>query len=203
MPICFRKLKVLDLIESEVTDDEVDWISCFPEDVTSLESLAFDCVESPINFKALEGLVGRSPFLKKLRLNRFVSLEELHRLLLGAPQLTSLGTGSFSHDNAPQSEQEPDYAAAFRACKSVVCLSGFRELMPEYLPAIFPVCANLTSLNFSYANISPDMFKPIIHNCHKLQVFWVCILLDLCLPGIELSVAYFLSPYFFWVRWIE
>ena len=173
---CFRKLKVLDLIESEVTDDEVDWVSCFPEDVTCLESLAFDCVEAPINFKALEALVGRSPLLRKLRLNRFVSLEEVHRLLLlGAPQLTSLGTGSFSRGD--QSQQEPpDYAAAFRSCKSVVCLSGFRELMPEYLPAILPVCANLTSLNFSYANISPDMFKPIIHNCHKLQIFWVCIL---------------------------
>ncbi|XP_010445996.1 PREDICTED: transport inhibitor response 1-like protein [Camelina sativa] len=178
-----RKLKVLDLIESEVTDDEVDWISCFPEDVTCLESLAFDCVEAPINFKALEGLVARSPFLKKLRLNRFVSLVELHRLLLGAPQLTSLGTGSFSHDEEPQSEQEPDYAAAFRACKSVVCLSGFRELMPEYLPAIYPVCANLTSLNFSYANISPDMFKPIIQNCHKLQVFWA--LDSICDEGLQ------------------
>lgn len=189
LPICcFRKLKVLDLIESEVTDDEVDWVSCFPEDVTCLESLAFDCVEAPINFKALEGLVGRSPSLRKLRLNRFVSLEEVHRLLLlGAPQLTSLGTGSFSRGD--QSQQEPpDYAAAFRACKSLVCLSGFRELMPEYLPAILPVCANLTSLNFSYANISPDMFKPIIHSCHKLQIFWVCILLLLCTLDISYSV---------------
>lgn len=182
MICCFRKLKVLDLIESEVTDDEVDWVSCFPEDVTCLESLAFDCVEAPINFKALEGLVGRSPSLRKLRLNRFVSLEELRRLLLlGAPQLTSLGTGSFSRGDQSDEQGPPDYAAAFRACKSVVCLSGFRELMPEYLPAILPVCANLTSLNFSYANISPDMFKPIIHSCHKLQIFWVCILLLLSL----------------------
>lgn len=182
-----RKLKVLDLIESDVTDDEVDWVSCFPEDVTCLESLAFDCVEAPINFKALEGLVGRSPLLRKLRLNRFVSLEEVHRLLLlGAPQLTSLGTGSFSRGD--QSQQEPpDYAAAFRACKSVVCLSGFRELMPEYLPAILPVCANLTSLNFSYANISPDMFKPIIHNCHKLQIFWA--LDSICDEGLQAVAA--------------
>lgn len=179
--ICFRQLKVLDLIESEVTDDEVDWISCFPEGETHLESLSFDCVESPINFKALEGLVVRSPCLKKLRTNRFVSLEELHTLMVRAPQLTSLGTGSFSsstHDGA-QGEQEPDYASAFRACRSLVCLSGFRELTAEYLPAISPVCANLTSLNFSYANISPDVFKPIIRNCHNIRVFWVCGLLDL------------------------
>ncbi|CAH8358166.1 unnamed protein product [Eruca vesicaria subsp. sativa] len=69
-----KKVRVLDLIESEVADDEVDWISCFPEgETTHLESLCFDCVESPINFKALEGIVLRSPFLKKLRTNRLVS----------------------------------------------------------------------------------------------------------------------------------
>jgi len=175
----FRQLKVLDLMESEVTDDELDWISCFPEGETHLESLSFDCVESPINFKALEELVVRSPFLKKLRTNRFVSLEELHRLMVRAPQLTSLGTGSFSPDNVPQGEQQPDYAAAFRACKSIVCLSGFREFRPEYLLAISSVCANLTSLNFSYANISPHMLKPIISNCHNIRVFWVCIFIDL------------------------
>ncbi|CAH2078079.1 unnamed protein product [Thlaspi arvense] len=182
-----RRLKVLDVIESEVTDDEVDWISCFPEGETHLESLSFDCVESSINFKALEGLVVRSPFLKKLRTNRFVSLEELHRLMVRAPQLTSLGTGSFSPDNASPGEQEPDYASAFRASKSIVCLSGFRDLAPEYLPAISPVCANLTSLNFSYANISPDMLKPIISNCHNLRVFWA--LDSICDEGLEAVAA--------------
>ncbi|KAL0727122.1 hypothetical protein Bca4012_023215 [Brassica carinata] len=179
-----RQLKVLDLIESEVTDDEVDWISCFPEGETHLESLSFDCVESPINFKALEELVVRSPFLKKLRTNRFVSLEELHLLMVRAPQLTSLGTGSFSSThNAPQGEQEPDYASAFRACRSLVCLSGFRELTAEYLPAISPVCANLTSLNFSYANITPDVFKPIIRNCHSIRIFWA--LDSICDEGLQ------------------
>ncbi|CAH8385846.1 unnamed protein product [Eruca vesicaria subsp. sativa] len=124
-----RKLRVLDLIESEVADDEVDWISCFPEgETTHLESLCFDCVESPINFKALEGIVLRSPFLKKLRTNRFVSLEELHRLImLRTPQLTSLGTGSFSSGTHVEHEPEPDYASAFRACTSLACLSGFRD----------------------------------------------------------------------------
>ncbi|KAF8117800.1 hypothetical protein N665_0008s0142 [Sinapis alba] len=179
-----RQLKVLDLIESEVTDDEVDWISCFPVGETHLESLSFDCVESPINFKALVGLVVRSPFLKKLRTNSFVSLEELHLLMVRAPQLTSLGTGSFS---STHTEQEPDYASAFRACKSLVCLSGFRELTVEYLPAISPVCANLTSLNFSYANISPDVFKPIIRHCHNIRVFWA--LDSICDEGLQAVAA--------------
>lgn len=170
-----RQLRVLDLIESEVLDGEMDWISSFPDGQTCLESLTFDCVEFAINFHALERLVVRSPYLKKLRLNRYVSIGQLYRLMVRAPQLTHLGTGSFSpSEDVSQGEQEQDYVSAFAACRSLVCLSGFREITPDYLPAVYPVCANLTSLNFSYANITAEQLRPIISNCHKLQVFWVC-----------------------------
>ncbi|XVF39603.1 hypothetical protein PTKIN_Ptkin01aG0047000 [Pterospermum kingtungense] len=183
-----RQLRVLDLIESEVTDDETDWISCFPEGESHLESLIFDCVECPINFEALERLVARSPSLKKLRLNRYASIGQLYRLMSKAPQLTHLGTGSFSpSEGAGQGDQEPDYVSAFAACRSLVCLSGFREIIPDYLSAIYPVCANLTSLNFSYANITAEQLKPIISNCHKLQVFWV--LDSICDEGLQAVAA--------------
>ncbi|KMZ62149.1 hypothetical protein ZOSMA_48G00690 [Zostera marina] len=43
----------------------------------------------------------------------------------------------------------------------------------EYLPAIYPACANLTCLNFSFADITADQLKPIIRHCHNLQSFWV------------------------------
>ncbi|XP_071737662.1 transport inhibitor response 1-like protein [Rutidosis leptorrhynchoides] len=166
-----RNLRVLELNEDEVSDDEIDWISCFPSEGTSnLESLCFDCVECAINFDALERLVARSPLLKKLRLNRYVSIGQLYRLTLRAPQLTHLGTGSFGQFEGDN--QELDSRASFAACKSVVCLSGFREIAPEYLPMIYPVCANLTSLNLSYANINAEQLKPVIRQCHKLQVFW-------------------------------
>ncbi|XP_021900381.1 transport inhibitor response 1-like protein [Carica papaya] len=183
-----RKLRVLDLIESEVSDDEVEWISFFPEGETCLESLIFDCVECPLNFEVLERLVIRSPFLKKLRLNRFLSIGQLYRLITRAPQLTHLGTGSFSAlEFVAQGEHEPDYASAFAACKSLTCLSGFREIVPDYLPAIYPVCANLTSLNFSYANITAEQLKPVISNCHKLQIFWV--LDSICDEGLQAVAA--------------
>lgn len=174
-----RKLRVLDLIEDEVYGIEdncevVDWISCFPDNHTCLESLIFDCIEWPVNFGALKKLVARSSNLKKLRFNRFVPLEELHQLMILAPQLTHLGTGSFSPSEIEvQDDPEPDYRAAFAACKSLVCLSGFREIMPDYLPAIYPVCANLTSLNFSYANINAEQLGAVICHCPKLQTFWV------------------------------
>ncbi|KAJ4701416.1 Transport inhibitor response 1-like protein [Melia azedarach] len=182
-----RQLRVLDLIETEVNDDDVDWISCFPEGESCLESLIFDCVEYAINFDALEKLVARSPSLKKLRLNRHVSIGQLYRLIVRAPQLTHLGTGSFSPSDAAQADLEPDYVSAFAACKSLVCLSGFREIIPDYLPAIYPVCANLTSLNFSYANITAEQLKPIISNCHKLQIFWV--LDSICDEGLQAVAA--------------
>ncbi|KAF5461977.1 hypothetical protein F2P56_018029 [Juglans regia] len=170
-----RQLKVLDLIESEVTDDDVDWIACFPESgATCLESLIFDCVECPINFDALESLVARSPSLKKLRLNCYVSIGQLCRLIVRAPQLTHLGTGSYSSpDDIVPGEHASDLQSALASCKSLVCLSGFKEMLPDYLPAIYPVCANLTSLNFSYANIHADQIISVIFHCHKLQVFWV------------------------------
>ncbi|CAI9753526.1 unnamed protein product [Fraxinus pennsylvanica] len=168
-----RHIRVLELVDSDITDDEVDWISCFPDDVTCLESLIFDCVESPINFEALERLVARSPSLKKLRLNSYISIRQLYCLMIRAPQLTHLGTGSFSTlEIVAQGEQEPDYISAFAACKSLICLSGFKDINPEYLSAIYPVCGNLTSLNLSYANISAEQLKPVICQCHKLQTFW-------------------------------
>lgn len=194
---CCRKIRALDLIESDVSDDEVDWISYFPENETCLESLAFDCVECPIDFEALEKLVIRSPSLKRLRLNRFVSITQLYRLMIRAPQLTSLGTGSFGNPTLTD-EQDPDYASAFAACKSIVCLSGFREIAPEYLPAIYSVCCNLTSLNFSYgANINTEQFKSVISRCHKLQVLWVCgsNLLNVLLKEIVLHYIVFLSNF--------
>ncbi|XP_022137547.1 transport inhibitor response 1-like protein [Momordica charantia] len=179
-----RHLRVLDLIESDVTDDEVDWISCFPEKETCLESLVFDCVECPINFEALEMLVGRSPSLKKLGVNRYVLLGQLYRLMIRAPHLTHLGTGSFGTSEAViQGGSELDYGYAFAACKSLVCLSGFKDIFPDYLPCIYPVCANLTTLNLSYANITAEQLKPVISHCHKLQTFWA--LDSICDEGLQ------------------
>ncbi|KAM1392027.1 hypothetical protein ACFX2I_019669 [Malus domestica] len=190
-----RQLRVLDLTETEVMDDDVDWISCFPESQTCLESLMFDCVECHVNFEALEKLVARSPSLKKLRLNRYVSIGQLYRLMVRAPQLTHLGTGSFNlaegmaqgDQELDQGDQELDYVSAFAACKSLVCLSGFRDILLDYIPVIYPVCSNLTALNFSYANITAEQLKPVISQCHKLQSFWV--LDSICDEGLKAVAA--------------
>ncbi|CAH9129897.1 unnamed protein product [Cuscuta epithymum] len=170
-----RKLRVLELMECDIDDEEMDWISCFPGDETCLESLAFDCVINDVNYNALERLVMRSPYLKKLKLNQVASIEQLYKLMVRAPQLTHLGTGSFrpSEEGDGEQEEELNYASAFAACKSLVSLSGFREIHPDYLPSIYPICANLTTLNFSFADINAEQLKAVICHCHKLQVLWV------------------------------
>ncbi|KAJ6812840.1 uncharacterized protein M6B38_145890 [Iris pallida] len=171
-----RKLRVLDLIESYLEDDDdgeetVDWISMFPDTVTCLESLSFECIAGPINFEALESLVSRSPALRRLRVGSHVTAVQLHRLMVRAPRLTHIGTGSF-RSNAPQEVE--NLASAFAAARSViVCLSGFSEISPELLPAIYPACTSLTSLNFSVAHITADQLRPVILQCHNLKKFWV------------------------------
>ncbi|KAJ6841173.1 uncharacterized protein M6B38_307995 [Iris pallida] len=176
-----RKIRVLDLIEVYLEDDgdegeeTVDWISMFPDTVTCLESLSFECIAGPINFEALESLVSRSPALRQLRVGSHVTASQLQRLMLRAPSLTHLGTGSFKSNavagHAPQEVE--NLASAFAAARSVVCLSGFSEISPELLPAIYPVCANLISLNFSVAQITADQLRPVILQCHNLKKFWV------------------------------
>lgn len=192
----FRHLRVLDLVEDYLEDDEdeemVDWISRFPETNTCLESLGFDCARCAVNFEALEALVTRSPALRRLRVNHHVSVEQLRRLMALAPQLTHLGTGSFGSVATAIPNNVVDLVSSFAASKSLVCLSGFRDVAPQYLPAIYPVCANLTSLNFSFAEISAEQLYPVIRHCHNLQNFWVLITSSLHLPklirvGISIS----------------
>ncbi|KAG6510752.1 hypothetical protein ZIOFF_028788 [Zingiber officinale] len=172
-----KNLRVLDLIENDVEDEDedkapVDWISRFPKTTTSLESLSFECVTCPVNFSALEALVARSPSLQRLRVNQNVSLGQLRRLMIRAPHLTHLGTGSFWPGIA-EDLNAADLEQAFLASKSLICLSGFREVAPEYLLAVLPVCANLVSLNLSYAVITAELLKPVMLECHNLRTFWV------------------------------
>jgi hypothetical protein len=179
MFIFYRHLRVLDLTEDYFHEETevVDWISKFPECNTSLESLVFDCVSVPFNFKALEALVARSPALRRLRVNDHVSIEQLRRLMARAPHLTHLGTGSFrSEPGSGGASSVSDLAASFAAAaNSLVCLSGFLDVNAEYLPAIYPVCAYLTSLNFSFASLTSEELIPVINHCVNLRIFWVSI----------------------------
>ncbi|KAF9612429.1 hypothetical protein IFM89_000177 [Coptis chinensis] len=105
----------------------------------SFESLIFYCIDSPINFEALESLVIWSPMLKKLRLNGRMSIHELYKLMCQAPQLPHLGTEAFNPDEAVLvEEQEMDLRSAFASLKYLTCLSGFKEMLSGYLPSIQP-----------------------------------------------------------------
>ncbi|CAI9288658.1 unnamed protein product [Lactuca saligna] len=166
-----RNLKELDLRESEVEDVSGHWLSHFPETCTSLESLNMACLGSEVSFSALQRLVTRSPNLKTLRLNRTVPLEKLSTLLRRAPQLLQMGTGAYSAE--PRSDLYSNLLDAFSKCKNLNELSGFWDVVPSYLPAFYPVCSRLTSLNLSYASIQSPEITKIVTQCPNLQRLWV------------------------------
>lgn len=176
-----RSLRELDLQENEVEDHKGQWLSCFPESCTSLVSLNFACLKGEINLGALERLVARSPNLKSLRLNRSVPVDALQKILMRAPQLVDLGIGSFFHDL--NSDTYAKLKATILKCKSITSLSGFLEVAPFSLAAIYPISQNLTSLNLSYAaGIQSSELIKLIRHCGKLQRLWVTISSLKCLP---------------------
>ncbi|KAL1142022.1 hypothetical protein V6Z11_A11G070100 [Gossypium hirsutum] len=167
-----RFLRELDLQENEVDDHRGHWLSCFPESCTSLISLNFACLRGEVNLGALERLVSRSPNLKSLRLNRAVPLDTLQKLLMRAPQLVDLGIGSYVHD--PFSEAYNKLKIAIQRCKSIRSLSGFLEVAPHCMSAIYPICGNLTFLNLSYApGLHGNKLMKLIQHCRKLQRLWI------------------------------
>ncbi|PIN24213.1 Leucine rich repeat protein [Handroanthus impetiginosus] len=167
-----RYLRELDLQENEVDDRKGQWLSCFPDSCTSLVSLNFTCLKGEVNVAALERLVARCRNLKSLRLNHAVPLDVLQKILAQAPQLTDLGTGSFISD--PDSETCAKLKNIMKKSKSIRTLSGFLDVNPRCLPAVYPVCTNLTSLNLSYAPgiYSTELTKLICH-CEKLERLWI------------------------------
>ncbi|CAL0322740.1 unnamed protein product [Lupinus luteus] len=180
-----RFLRELDLQENEVEDHKGQWLSCFPESCTSLVSLNFACLKGEINPGALERLVARSPNLKSLRLNRSVPPVTLTKIMMTAPQLVDLGIASFVHDT--------DLFIFFdmkdtivKYCKSITSLSGFMEVAPNSLSALYSVCPNLTSLNLSYATgIQGNELIHLIRHCGNLQRLWI---MD-CIGDIGLGVV--------------
>ncbi|KAI3457785.1 hypothetical protein Pfo_014448 [Paulownia fortunei] len=167
-----RFLRELDLQENEVDDRKGQWLSCFPDSCTSLVSLNFACLKGEVNVAALERLVARCRNLRSLRLNHAVPLDALQKILVQAPQLNDLGTGSFVHD--PDSETCGKLKNAMKKCKSIRSLSGFLDVNARCLPAVYPICTNLTSLNLSYAPgiYSNELIKLICH-CKKLERLWI------------------------------
>jgi len=167
-----RHLRELDLQENEIDDHRGQWLNCFPDSCTTLMSLNFACLKGETNVAALERLVARSPNLKSLKLNRAVPLDALARLMSCAPQLVDLGVGSY--ENEPDPESFATLMTAIKKYTSLRSLSGFLEVAPLCLPAFYPICQNLISLNLSYAaEIQGNHLIKLIQLCKRLQRLWV------------------------------
>ncbi|KAH9796707.1 protein TRANSPORT INHIBITOR RESPONSE 1 [Citrus sinensis] len=166
-----KNLTELDIQENGIEDSSGSWLSCFPESFTSLEVLNFANLTSEVNTDALERLVSRCKSLKVLKVNKSISLEQLQRLLVRAPQLEELGTGSFLQDLTAR--PYADLESAFNNCKNIHTLSGLWEAVPLYLPALYNSCANLTFLNLSYTALQSGEFAKLVVHCPRLRRLWI------------------------------
>lgn len=125
------------------------WLSYFPESGTSLVTLNIACLKGEVNAGALERLVSRSPNLRSLRLNHSVSLEALAKIL--------------AYDKL---------YGLFHNCQSLRSMSGFWNVAPDCLPALYPICSNFTVLNLIYVLISyVSALIKLIQQCSKRSVF--------------------------------
>ncbi|KEH21100.1 putative leucine-rich repeat domain, L domain-containing protein [Medicago truncatula] len=170
-----KNLTELDIQENDIDDKSGDWLSCFPESFTSLEVLNFANLNNDVNIDALEKLVGRCKSLKTLKVNKSVTLEQFQRLLVLAPQLCELGSGSFSQDLTCQ--QYLELESAFKNCKSLHTLSGLwvASASAQYiqLQVLYSACTNLTFLNFSYALVDSEDLTDLLVHCPNLRRLWV------------------------------
>ncbi|GAB4831108.1 hypothetical protein Ancab_005119 [Ancistrocladus abbreviatus] len=166
-----KNLVELDVQENGIDDRSGCWLSCFPENLTSLEALNFAHLNSEVNFSALERLVARSKSLKVLKVNKNINLEQLQRLLVLAPRLIELGTGSFSQELHPC--QYAALESAFNCCRDLNALSGICEANSVYLRVLYPACTSLTFLNLSDATLQSDELAKLLAHCPNLRRLWV------------------------------
>lgn len=161
----------MDIQENGIDDRGGSWLSYFPENFTSLETLNFANVSKEVKFDSLERLVARCKSLKVLKVNKNVTLEQLQRLLVKAPQLMELGTGSFLQELT--NLQFAELENAFNNCKNLHTLSGLWEVTSPCLPALYPACTNLTSLNLSYVALQSTELGKLLPSCPNLRRLWV------------------------------
>lgn len=162
-------LEQLEVEKSDVTDNSGgEWLSSFPESLSSLVSLNISSIKGLVNPTDLEQLVARCPNLTSLTLNKTVSADTIRRILLKAPQLIHLGVGS----NIPHLELQSyiQLSLSFLKCKSIQSISFFHLLPPMLLRAIYQICPNLTNVNMKHATgIQRSELIKFIKNCPNLQ----------------------------------
>ncbi|KAI3456343.1 hypothetical protein Pfo_013006 [Paulownia fortunei] len=167
-----RNLTELDIQDCVTEDVSGGWLSCFPENFASLEILNFSSLNSEVSFDDLERLVSRCKSLRVLKVNESITLDQLQRLLMHAPQLMELGTGSFLQELTPR--QYEDIESAFSNCKNLQVLSGLWEAATSpCLPVLYGACAGLTFLNLSDAPLQSGEFAKLIAHCPNLRRLWV------------------------------
>lgn len=149
------------------------WLSCFPENFTSLEVLNFASLNCEVNFDTLERLVSRCKSLRVLKVNESITLDQLQCLILHAPHVLELSTGSFPQELTPR--QYEDIERAFNSRSNLQALCGLYEATSPHLPVLYGACLRLQFLNLTDVGLQSGEFAKLIEHCPNLRRLWVSI----------------------------
>ncbi|MQL83256.1 hypothetical protein Taro_015745 [Colocasia esculenta] len=170
-----RNLTELDIQENGIEDLSGSWLNCFPEGFTSLEVLNFANLGTEVNFDALERLVGSCKSLRVLKLNKNVSLEQLQRLLVRAPNLRELGTGSFSQEYSPRVYAEVENVLDTVEDKGLEAVGSSCHLLEEL--RVFPADPFDQDINLDegISGVTEAGFIAVSEGCRNLHyVLYFC-----------------------------
>lgn len=167
-----RNLTELDIQDSITFDVAGGWLSCFPDNFTSLEVLNFASLNSAVNFDDLEGLVSRCKSLRVLKVNETITADQLQQLLVHAPGLVELGAGpSFQRELSDRLHN--DLQSAINNCKRLRVVSGFWGATLHHLPILYGACAGLTFLNLCDIAVDGADLSTLLSRCPNVQRLWV------------------------------
>ncbi|KAK9714768.1 hypothetical protein RND81_06G118500 [Saponaria officinalis] len=166
-----KNLVELDVQENGIDDRSGSWLSCFPENFTSLEILNFSNLNSEVSFPSLERLVTRCKSLTTLKVNKNITLEQLQKLLIHTPRLTHLGTGAFSQEL--HTSQYKNLENEFNNFRNLEAISGLWDANSVHLPILYPACSTLSFLNLSDATLHCDELAQFLAHCPNLRRLWV------------------------------
>lgn len=167
------KLEQFEVERCAVTDTTGQWLSSFPETLTSLKSLNISCIKGVVNPTDLERLVARSPNLTSLSVNKTVSASIMQRILMQSPPFVHLGVGS----TVQNLEILLPYfllALALERCHSIQSVAFFYVMPTKFLHAIYPICPNLVFVNLRFcARIPSNEQVKFIKKCSNLRRLYV------------------------------
>lgn len=166
-----RILEQLEVERCDVKDSNGQFLSSFPETLSSLVTLNISSIKGVMDPTDLESLVARSPNLTTLLFSNSVHVNTIRRILMKSPQLAHLSVGPIIQN---LHVSPLGLSLSLDIYKSIKSLTFFTMIPTTSIHAFYPLCPNLVYVNMRFAVVL-DICELVnfIQNCSNLRRLWV------------------------------